>query len=139
MGLPASQRRILEEIEETLRRSDPRLTSLFAIFTRLNHDEDMPRIEELRAKAALISSRFRFRLAAVGRWLGARPRLRNALIFPMAMAAMAATLLVGIALPVTTRCGAVPRVAGALLTGAPPRARSMLCSRAVRVPAFLGR
>jgi hypothetical protein len=139
MGLPASQRRILEEIEETLRDSDPRLTSLFTIFTRLNSDEEMPRIEELCARAALISGRIRFRLAAAGRWLGARPRLRNALIFPMAMAAMAGTLLIGVALPVTSRCGAVPRVAGALLTGAPPRARFMMCSRAVLVPAFLGR
>ena len=42
MGLPASQRRILERIENALRGSDPRLAALFSIFSRLNRDEEMP-------------------------------------------------------------------------------------------------
>jgi len=43
-----------------LRDSDPRLVALFSIFTRLTWDEEMPRIEEVRA-----------RLARFGGWLTA--------------------------------------------------------------------
>ena len=77
MGLPASQRKILERIENALRGSDPRLASLFSIFTRLTRDEQMPRIEEIRAKAAIFLLRIRYRLVAFGRWFGASDFLRN--------------------------------------------------------------
>jgi hypothetical protein len=65
MGLPARQRRRLENIEHKLRSSDPRLASMFAIFGRLTRDEDMPRIEELRHRAAMLALRMRMWLAAV--------------------------------------------------------------------------
>ena len=51
MGLPVRQRRVLEEIESALKGSDPKLAALYAIFARLNRDEEMPRIEELRHRA----------------------------------------------------------------------------------------
>lgn len=64
MGLPVGQRRSLDEIETSLRASDPRLASLFTIFTRLNHDEEMPVIEQLMASAVGLWAM----LAAAGRW-----------------------------------------------------------------------
>lgn len=65
MGLPARQRRRLENIEHKLRSSDPRLAAMFAIFGRLTRDEDMPRIEELRHRVAMLALRMRMWLAAV--------------------------------------------------------------------------
>jgi len=76
MGLPARQRRVLEGIEDKLRASDPRLAAIFFIFGRLTRDEDMPRIEELRHRVAMLLLRTRFLLAAVGRRLS-RVRLRR--------------------------------------------------------------
>src|SRR5258708_6037334 len=71
MGLPASQRRILERIENALRGSDPRLAALFSIFTRLNRGEQMPRAEQLRARAGIILARLGYRLAPLSPWLPA--------------------------------------------------------------------
>jgi hypothetical protein len=47
MSLPASQQRVLDRIEETLKRREPRLASMFAIFTRLTVHEEVPRTEAL--------------------------------------------------------------------------------------------
>jgi hypothetical protein len=47
MGLPASQQRILDRIEEALKKREPRLTSMFAIFNRLNIHERLPWMEAL--------------------------------------------------------------------------------------------
>ena len=47
MSLPASQQRVLDRIEETLKRREPRLASMFAIFTRLTVHEGVPRTEAL--------------------------------------------------------------------------------------------
>ena len=47
MGLPASQQRVLDRIEEALKKREPRLASMFAIFTRLTVHEGLPRIEAL--------------------------------------------------------------------------------------------
>ena len=47
MSLPASQQRVLDRIEEALRRREPRLASMFAIFTRLTVHEEVPRTEAL--------------------------------------------------------------------------------------------
>ena len=48
MGLPASQQRVLDRIEEALKKREPRLASMFAIFNRLNIHERLPWIEALR-------------------------------------------------------------------------------------------
>ena len=105
MGLPASQRRNLEKIEIDLRGSDPRLASLFTIFTRLNIDEEMPRVERLRARAERLTSR----LAAVGRWLmsARRARLRSALLLPAALVAVVSAVLVGAGISSSARCAAL--------------------------------
>jgi hypothetical protein len=119
MSLPASQRRILEKIENALRGSDPRLTSLFAIFSRLNIDEEMPRIEQLRARASLHLVRLHHRLGAAGRWPGAKqPRRRAAFFFPLALVIVASTFVVAAALPGHSRCAAAAAVADAARHGA---------------------
>jgi hypothetical protein len=50
MSLPASEVRVLSRIEEGLVSRDPRLRSLFAIFTRLTWQEAMPAREQLRPR-----------------------------------------------------------------------------------------
>ena len=91
MGLPVRQRRVLEEIESALKGSDPKLAALYAIFARLNRDEEMPRIEQLRHKALVALARLRLLPAAVGARLHIRrlfrlqPRQRAALFFPIAV------------------------------------------------------
>jgi hypothetical protein len=50
MSLPASEARALTSIEQALLSRDPRLKSLFAIFTRLTRYEAMPAIEQLRRR-----------------------------------------------------------------------------------------
>jgi hypothetical protein len=52
VSLPASQQRVLHEIEDDLRGCEPRLVSMFAIFTRLTRDDGLPRSESLRPPAA---------------------------------------------------------------------------------------
>lgn len=47
MGLPLSQQRILDELELGLRREDPRLSSVFAAFTRAERHGCMPNRERL--------------------------------------------------------------------------------------------
>jgi hypothetical protein len=50
MSLPVSEERALTGIEQALLSRDPRLKSLFAIFTRLTRHEAMPAIEQLRRR-----------------------------------------------------------------------------------------
>jgi Protein of unknown function (DUF3040) len=50
MSLPASEERVLSRIETALLDRDPRLRSLFAIFTRLTRQEAMPATEQLRRR-----------------------------------------------------------------------------------------
>ena len=59
MSLPASQQRVLDRIEEALRRREPRLSSMFAMFNRLNIHERLPWIEALEAVPWWSPKRFR--------------------------------------------------------------------------------
>ena len=137
MGLPASQRRILERIENALRGSDPRLTSLFSIFTRLNRDEPMPGIEQVRARVVVVFTWIHYRLMLFARWFGApnRARLRAALFFPAALAIVASAVLVGAGFPSASRCSATSRPVGTAHTSA----RSKICTPVVPNAAVLGR
>jgi hypothetical protein len=137
MGLPASQRKILERIESTLRGSDPRLAALFSIFTRLNRDEEMPAIEQVRARAAVLLARLHYRAVRFGRWFGApkRARLRAALFFPVALAIVASAVLVGAGFPSANRCAATARPVGTTHTSA----KSRFCTPVMANPAILGR
>jgi hypothetical protein len=49
MSLPACQQRVLDTIEHALQKREPRLASMFAMFTRLNTSEGLPRTERLLA------------------------------------------------------------------------------------------
>jgi Protein of unknown function (DUF3040) len=50
MSLPVAEERALTSIEHALLSRDPRLSSLFSIFTRLTRQEAMPAIEQLRPR-----------------------------------------------------------------------------------------
>lgn len=105
MSLPASQQRILDRIEQKLRASDPRLTSLFSIFTRLTRDEDMPRIEEIKARLARFGG-WAGRCTALARRLIPRPsgRVKAIIFFPCALAAVICALVIGASGPTMQRC-----------------------------------
>jgi hypothetical protein len=137
VGLPVNQRKILERIENALRGSDPRLAALFSIFTRLTRDEEMPRIEQIRARAAIIVARIGYRLAAFGRWFGApaRARLRTAMFFPIALAIVASAVLVGARFPSSSRCATPQRTTKIV----PSSIRARVCTQGLVNPAILGR
>lgn len=50
MSLPAIQEHLLLGMEGELQASEPRLAAMFAIFTRLTRDEELPRLEQLAAQ-----------------------------------------------------------------------------------------
>jgi hypothetical protein len=68
VSLPAGQQQVLDAIENDLEGCEPRLRSMFAIFTRLNRDEEAPRTESLRPQAG------RPWLTRLGRRLAGTPR-----------------------------------------------------------------
>ena len=88
MGLPARQRRVLDRIESTLRGSDPRLAALYAIFSRLTRDEEMPRIEQVRYGVRRAVARVGHVTAGVRARTHIRlvPRQPVVLIFPLVLA-----------------------------------------------------
>jgi len=51
MSLPACQQGVLDRIERSLHVCEPHLTSMFAVFTKLTGDEDMPGLEELQPRS----------------------------------------------------------------------------------------
>jgi hypothetical protein len=121
MGLPVSQQKSLERIESALRDSDPRLAALFTIFSRLNRDEEMPRLEQLKAGLAWLRLWLRTRPALARRWLrtswramrtSGRRKLRTALFFPAALAVVACSFWFGGSYSGSARCTSVPRTAG---------------------------
>ncbi len=95
MGLPTGQQRVLERIEGKLAESDPRLASLFVIFTRLNLAEAMPWIEQLKVRPVLDRLA---QFAAWFRWLAKR-RVRAIVLFPAALTAMACALTIAFGFP----------------------------------------
>jgi hypothetical protein len=50
VSLPVSEQRVLDGIESALEGGEPRLRSMFAIFTRLTQDDGAPPTEALRAE-----------------------------------------------------------------------------------------
>ena len=63
VSLPAGQQQVLERIEADIEGCEPRLKSMFAIFTRLTRDDGAPRTEALPPRSAL-KSRMRAIIAA---------------------------------------------------------------------------
>ncbi len=84
MGLPACQQRSLDKIAGTLLARDPKLASLFSIFTRLTRQEPMPSRETLDGSGRL---RRALRALRMG-WLRPRVWLRPVVLVPLALAAV---------------------------------------------------
>lgn len=116
MSLPAGQQRVLDGIAEVLRTSEPRLTSMFAIFTRLSKDEPPPRREQLTAASprALLIGAWR-RPPRWGISAGRGTRRMMLLISQLAIAFIVVATLLGLSAHAPARC-ASPRTAGAAAT-----------------------
>jgi len=80
MSLPAGQQRTLDGIAESLRLTEPRLTVMFAIFTRLAKNEPPPCREQIpvRKRVAWLPARWQRPLARHGKRRG--PEWRRVLI-----------------------------------------------------------
>lgn len=93
MSLPARQQRKLSEIEGGLTGSDPRLRSLFGIFTRLTTGEAMPWFEAVPTRpVADALAAFRSLIRRIAR----RPasRVRALLLLPAALSAMVCGIMI---------------------------------------------
>jgi hypothetical protein len=126
MSLPAGQQRVLDEIGDRLRASEPRLAGMFSIFTRLNLGEPRPRREELELRRGLLSlmasppreGRTRPLLRADGRARGRFPVL--ALIAcHIAVALAVAGLLIGLGARSAARACTLGRNPGVQVTRGP--------------------
>ena len=122
MSLPACQERMLSAIEKTLRAGEPRLASIFAIFTRLASGEELPRTEQLMPQPwlqrVLASAGRAFRsffprsrprgIAAVRARGRPAARLRAVVVLPVLLLIMASAT-VATALAGTHACASAPR------------------------------
>jgi hypothetical protein len=122
MTLPAGEQRVLDRIENSLRATEPRLASMYAIFTRLTSNESWPRREQLpdrrgwRGGAAWIGRVLSPRLIAVAIIPRGSKRLARALVLAQMVAVVAVLgLLIGLAShTVRTACHGVARVPSTL-------------------------
>lgn len=113
MGLPASQRRTLESIERRLRAREPKLASMFSIFTHLTQNEVLPSTEAISDRPWFwLTGRLRRRAAVSGRPRRAGSvrlnRVFGAAFVPFALLVLATTALVigGLSAP-SGRCAHV--------------------------------
>ena len=97
MSLPACQQRVLDRMEGALRASEPQLTSMYAIFSRLNADE--PIGTELLAGNRL-------------RWFQPGTALYAIVLIPVMFAAIIVGALLGGGARSTTACDAGYSVGG---------------------------
>ena len=129
MSLPARQQRVLDRIEHSLHVCEPHLKSMFAVFTELTGDEQMPRQEELRPRSLPFPGRRKRparpgrkgqTVAGAGATGAAGARLRALLLIPV-MLLLAPAVLFGLATRSETPCGPAirpPHTAAAL---SPPK------------------
>lgn len=111
MSLSARQCRVLDTIEQQLRAREPRLASMFAIFTTLNSDEMLPAVETIQAGHR---RRLAERISGLRRgWRRGKPRptsratlrLVNVALVPfIVIGLLAIALVVGGHGPSTNRC-----------------------------------
>jgi len=83
VSLPVSQQRVLQGIESALEGGEPRLRSMFAIFTRLTREDGAPRTESLPPRASVRRA-----------WLVARRRAIIAIPVALGLAALLSFLAV---------------------------------------------
>ncbi len=138
MSLPTGQQRTLESIEGKLAESDPRLVSLFSIFTRLTLAETMPWIEQVAVRPVAD------RLAAIGQWfhwMGRRPaaRVRAMVALPAVLTAVACALTIAFGFPGSQRHvpgTKAPAARELVVKSRDLVARARLCRAMIRMPAF---
>jgi hypothetical protein len=137
MGLPAQQRRVLEMTESALGRSDPHLTGLYAVFSRLNLGEEMPSIEQVSRRGAVEFLRTRRRLLILAGWLRAKPRawIRAAVFLPLALGLVALSFALSPKSPTTARCTRTVAATGPARISALPRS----CGSPPISPLFFGK
>jgi hypothetical protein len=105
VSLPSSQERVLHRMEGVLRDSDPRLMALFTIFSRLTREEEMPRIEELRAVLIRFRIWFSWHTTSLRRIARRRSeRMQAVVFFLMALAAMSCALIISVGSHGAPRC-----------------------------------
>jgi hypothetical protein len=116
MSLPTRQLRKLEEIEGSLTGSDPRLRSLFAIFTRLTRGESMPWFEQVPVRP--IADGLAAARGAVRRF-ASRPaaRVRALLLLPAMLGALVCGIMIA---------AGVHGRAAASVSAKPPAARELI-------------
>ena len=128
MSLPARRQRALDRIGYWLHVCEPHPKSMFAIFTKLTWDEEMPRLEELRLRS-LPFPRWCKRAARLGRkgqtatgagaTGAAGARLRALLLIPVMLLALAPAVLFGLGTRSASQCCSAIR---------PPHATAALSS-----------
>jgi hypothetical protein len=102
MTLPATQQRILNRIEDNLRASEPRLASMFGMFTRLTASELPPFREQLplggpRSLLSRLGSRLGARLRArLAKAFGRTRRRRTLITSSVVLLVAASAVLVGV-------------------------------------------
>jgi len=110
VSLPACQQRALDGIETALQVREPRLASMFAIFTRLAKDEAVPRTESLRAETRVAWS-----------WLGGLTATRRTIVaIPLVLGFMVLLIFLITNSSAAHACGPV----GGLHAGAVAQTRS---------------
>jgi hypothetical protein len=137
MSLAAREQQILDGMETALQAGETRLTSMFTIFTRLSSDEEIPGIEELAVRSRRPRSWLRAPRAAGryprnawrrstsrARWATGRPaaKLRAIALIPVALAAIACVVLLGVSTASVRMCRPVNAVHTSGLALSPARA-----------------
>ena len=137
MSLAAREQQILDGMETALQAGETRLTSMFTIFTRLSSDEEIPGTEELAVRsrrprswlrAPRAAGRYprnaRRRSTSRARWATGRPaaKLRAIALIPVALAAIASVVLLGVSTASVRMCRPVNAVHTSGLALSPARA-----------------
>ena len=140
MSLPARQRRMLDRIEIALRGSDPKLAALYAIFARLNRDEEMPRVEQLRHSAVILLARVRGGLRTFFGRLRFRivPRQRAVLFLPLALLLAIVSIVYAARSSSGDTCASVRQTASSSPAPVNPGARTRLCQPASPYSMYAG-
>lgn len=114
VSLPAGQQQVLDRIETDLEGCEPRLRSMFAIFTRLTRDDGAPRTESLLPRGRLRT------------WLTGIPRA----VMWMPLVLGLVTVFVFLAI----NGAAVPSCSGAAGAHAAPAGRAIGCQSVQEPP-----
>ena len=145
MSLADREQQILDGMESALQAGETRLTSMFAIFTRLFRDEEIPGTEELAARSRRPRSWLRapraaghhprnaWRSTSRARWATGRPtgKLRAIALIPVALAAIASVVLLGVSTASVRLC----RPVNAAHTSGLALSRARTCQPSPPVPA----